>query len=310
MKILKTFIRARIIEHETSVRLSKKSEKRVKVISHSSRIIFLAVYRASSLELQCMFGHKDYGFKDVGRTYCCTGINFTVTQENETVQSFKRFGSRRKLSEVLSPEYDEDDDDLDRLDDDEMLYNSKYFPATTFDSSAVLCFEFWNGDVHFIPSGIGKSFTQIQSVHITGSRMKSVTKEKLEQFPHLIYLNLASNSIEYLASDLFEFNPGMKYVGFHGNRLVVIRPGIFDKLNQLKAIDLTKNFCVDQLADNETSIINVKRHVKLVCNPALQLTKSNRDHESKAQNETIECESAKKFGSMILIFNLFFGYWP
>lgn len=277
----------------------------------------LSITCISSFELQCTLDTITYGFKDLGRIYRCRGRELIVTRENEEVTSVKRF---RSDSATFADFEDDTDNALGSGSGSgdgarESFRSIKSLPTfEDIDTSLVMGFECWSETVHYIPNGLGSIFKNIKGLHITSSGIKKVTKENLQQFPHLIYLNFATNIIEYLTADLFEFNSEMRFVGFSQNRLVVIEPEVFNNLKHLNTIDLGGNTCIDKYAIS-TEIPDIKALIEKSCNYLLELRNEmkekieNCEREKEIAREIGKCDGRKTISNEFSIFKLFFGFW-
>lgn len=242
-----------------------------------------------------------------------------ITRENKEVTGVRRFVSDSTIFDDLEDDNDDGSGSGDGA--KESLLNIDSSPSSgDIDTSLVMGFECWDETVHYIPYGIGAIFVNIKGLHITSSSIKKVTKENLRQFPHLIYLNLATNAIEYLSADLFEFNSEMRFIGFNHNRLVVIEPEVFNNLKHLNTIDLEKNTCIDKHANStENEIPDMKAHIEKSCNYLLELRNEMKEKIDNCKTENESCRNSKVESGKCVdrkallkefsMFKLFFGFW-
>lgn len=104
--------------------------------------------------------------------------------------------------------------------------------------------------VKFIPSGIGKQFTNLKVLFIRSSGLLSVNKNNLKEFgSSLNFLDLYENKITSIDADLFEYNPNMEVIALDGNPFRHIEPEFFTNLKKFRVerIDIrSRDGCIYQ----------------------------------------------------------------
>lgn len=114
----------------------------------------------------------------------------------------------------------------------------------------------------FIPTGIEKFFPNVERIEISRSGLKNLTQNNLKNFSNLKFLNLTSNQLDHLDSDVFEFNDKIEEIDLSENNLKSIRVASLKVLTNLKKLDLSNNLCINETAENEVELKRLK--IKLI----------------------------------------------
>ncbi|XP_070500138.1 uncharacterized protein [Chironomus tepperi] len=185
-----------------------------------------------SADMECEFGM--FYFIAVGDVYCCDLKNTLniKSKESAVINSAKGTHETGKSDSDIAGFY-------------------------SVDSSRV---------IEYFPRNLANFFTNIKAIFINYGRLKEIQQSDLKPFPKLVYLNLGDNGIEFLEDGLFTYNPELKVVSFSSNKLIHIGTQVFDNLNNLAWLYLSKNNCISMKAiDNRTAVKEVISQAKLKC---------------------------------------------
>jgi hypothetical protein len=119
--------------------------------------------------------------------------------------------------------------------------------------------------VDFIPRDITKHFKNIHSIAIGRTKLKSITKEDLRQFPSLRLLHLESNPIEVLDGDLLTFIPKVERVNIFHSKITYVGSDLFSNSKSLNYVSLAGNTCINEDATTPSAIEDLKRKLVCVC---------------------------------------------
>lgn len=103
--------------------------------------------------------------------------------------------------------------------------------------------------VKFIPAGIKKKIPNLLAIEIKNSGLIHLEREDLRQFgDDLDRTHFEYNRLTALESNIFEYNPNMKYVSFNGNPLKFINQILFVNLKKFKLIYMRfkNSTCIDR----------------------------------------------------------------
>lgn len=116
-----------------------------------------------------------------------------------------------------------------------------------------------------IPSGLGSVFPNIEYFTIWNSTLKTVTSTDIQQFSNLLELWLYVNDLEYLESNLFEYNPKVKYIHFNSNKIKYIGGNFFKNLPNLEKASFWYNPCITGEANDTASLEVIKNEAQQKC---------------------------------------------
>jgi hypothetical protein len=159
--------------------------------------------------------------------------------------------------------------------------------------------------INYFPRGLDHFFKNLKAIEIYKSKLREIHQEDLKPFPRLVELILHYNLLEVLEEGLFDFNTDLEYIYFEGNKIVNIKPHVFDHLSRLSYLYLTFNVCIDRYAENSISNVrNVIIDARLQCvnseYSTLKVQLASFETESKFLNSQ---EFSKKFSALETIFN-------
>lgn len=119
--------------------------------------------------------------------------------------------------------------------------------------------------VNFIPLGIEKYFPELVGVAIMSCHLKSIEKTDLKPFDKLIYLHIASNDLETLPNDLFEYHPELRAIQAYNNKIKSVGENIFTRLTNLQYAQFRNNICITTDANISHQIPALIQELKVKC---------------------------------------------
>lgn len=133
------------------------------------------------------------------------------------------------------------------------------------ENSDVIGIEIYNQICHYVPQGMSTHFVNIEALWIYNSSLISIYASDLKQFPKLRVLVVQRNPLQYLAGNIFEFNPELQRISFSLNKLKHIGQDIFMPLRDLQIAGFTSNTCIDSFARTPNELEELKNEIKLKC---------------------------------------------
>lgn len=116
------------------------------------------------------------------------------------------------------------------------------------------------------PQGIGEIFPNLATIQIDESGIRELTRDDLMSYPNLLMIVLTGNELETLESNVFDGTPNMECINFNGNRIRHLGPRVFKRLDNLMALRLAENFCINAEAQmNQTALAEVLWQSSLAC---------------------------------------------
>lgn len=123
-----------------------------------------------------------------------------------------------------------------------------------------------NGGVSTIfPSAIGTIFPNIEVLSVWNASLKLIASRDLQQFSNLRECWLNANDLNYLESDLFEYNPKVEVIVFKNNQIKFIGANFFSYLPKLRKADFRHNDCIDGEATDIATLNTIKDEIKGKC---------------------------------------------
>lgn len=228
----------------------------------SIRIYFLTILSCAinvgGFNLECTFGTEDWNFGAAGKT--CYMKNVVVTAPNQMVTSVNsRSGLKDSEVKLIRADFQ---------------------------------------TINFIPSGIEKYFPELLGVAIMNCHLKSIEKSDLKTFDKLIYLHIASNDLETLPNDLFEFHTELRTIQAYNNKLKYVGENIFAQLKSLQYAQFSNNICInpdDSLSHQIPALIQelkVKCPMKL--SPLQECQRNSEELEEEIQKLKAQVKSLKR----------------
>lgn len=123
-----------------------------------------------------------------------------------------------------------------------------------------------NLNIERFPNSLGESFANLEVVRITFCGMRLLLKESMQNLTKLKYLDLISNKIEKLDSDVFELAPNLVEVVMNNNRLKFIGALILEPLKKLHFISFGGNVCISSYFKyTHEQLSRLKTEITLKC---------------------------------------------
>ena len=141
-----------------------------------------------------------------------------------------------------------------------------------------------------VPKGLTKIFPKMTNLTVWYSSLQYVNKNDLAEYKLLKKVYFMYDKIEFLPGDLFEGFKNLEVITLIGNDLKIIEPTIFDGLNKLKHVNLSKNtnytkFYSEyrEFSNRNATLEEVKLEVNQVFCKNFQLYKNIIQNQAEAQ---------------------------
>lgn len=117
---------------------------------------------------------------------------------------------------------------------------------------------------HYLPSGIEKFFPSIKFLKLQGTGLKIISSVDLQPLTNLVKLELPSNALEILDSDLFAFSKNLDHVHFGSNKIKHVGVGILHNFNNKQAnLFFNDNPCINVSG----TVDEVQHTLETMCQP-------------------------------------------
>lgn len=133
------------------------------------------------------------------------------------------------------------------------------------DESGVVALSIYEGTCEVIPSGFGSVFPNVEFFQIWSAKLKTVSSADIQQFDKLREIWLYTNELEYLESNLFEYNQNVEYINFKSNKIKYIGGNFFENLPNLQGASFYDNVCTSSEADSAASLEDIKNEIRQRC---------------------------------------------
>ncbi|KAG5668137.1 hypothetical protein PVAND_016089 [Polypedilum vanderplanki] len=119
-----------------------------------------------------------------------------------------------------------------------------------------------------IPPGFDIYFRNVEGIFAFSSDKTELLKEDLMNFPKLRYLDMSTNRLRNLPSDVFEDNLQMEWIDLSENRIKYVGLDILEPLKKLHYANFGSNICIDELARDKSDIERtLKKNLVRNCQP-------------------------------------------
>lgn len=125
-----------------------------------------------------------------------------------------------------------------------------------------------NQNIGFVPRGIGKFFPNLESLHMSNTGVEDISYYDIESLPMLRQLDLFSNRIQVVQTDLFWYNPRIQHVSFDSNPIRSVSASVFDFRYDLVTLNFPTTSCIHAAAAGRDAVINLVSRLNIEC-PAL-----------------------------------------
>lgn len=112
-----------------------------------------------------------------------------------------------------------------------------------YSDGAVKVIKIFEKACEVIPPGVGSFFPSVEGFSVQKSQLKTITSADIQQFSNLRELWLDDNNLEYLESNLFEFNPRVEYINCASNNIKYIGGSFLQNLPSLQDTTFSSNPC-------------------------------------------------------------------
>lgn len=146
-----------------------------------------------------------------------------------------------------------------------MITGAHSIPGKT--NNDVIGLNIWNQNLRKIPQGIDGDFKNIQAFQVYNSKLGTIAKEDLRQFPNLILLSILKNDVLVIDGDLLAYNRKLLNVDFISNLLLHIGENLFQGLTTLVSVNFSNNPCVSSYRATPQSIQELNRQFPILCPP-------------------------------------------
>lgn len=119
--------------------------------------------------------------------------------------------------------------------------------------------------MEFMPKAIDQFFPSIIAITVFNAGLTVITDDDMQPFPKLKFFALENCKITSLEFRLFLYNPELKVISFRYNQLATIDDRVFDYIDDLEKLDLTKNVCVNKKANDRYEVRRLIKEISAKC---------------------------------------------
>jgi len=149
--------------------------------------------------------------------------------------------------------------------------------------------------IFYIPRGIEVYIKKLTILIIKNCGLRKVTKQNLEKFSELLYLDLSYNQIEILEHGLFQSNKYLTKIILNSNKIRVVEGNVFNILQNIDYLDFRNTDCYSGMQDKRHEIIFLVKQIETVClNYNLKLWNHISNNNEKFDNLTKENTKMRK----------------
>lgn len=117
----------------------------------------------------------------------------------------------------------------------------------------------------FIPRGIDSFFPNIVGLSMDFCNISSINGFELYGYDHLQWISISNNRIEHIPGNFFSQNPNMQFAHFNNNRISSVGVNLLTTLESFQLAQFWQNVCIDQGADNASSMPNLISNLRVNC---------------------------------------------
>lgn len=110
-----------------------------------------------------------------------------------------------------------------------------------------------------------KGMQDLEYMYLGNNHITSVPKDVFTTLMKIVIISLSNNQIEAIPRGLFDNNLKLKRVYFYNNKVKYIESGTFNGLENLIAVDLASNTCLNKEYNETAGIIQLKNDLKTNC---------------------------------------------
>ena len=123
----------------------------------------------------------------------------------------------------------------------------------------------FNIETKKIPSGISKIFPNLTGLYWWYAKLPEISANDLKQFPNLVVIDLLKNNIKTLEGGIFHHTLNLTVVNIDRNPLKRVDDYLLDGLNLLRNASFLSSRCINFVATNQSSLIELKQKISENC---------------------------------------------
>jgi BspA type Leucine rich repeat region (6 copies) len=122
-----------------------------------------------------------------------------------------------------------------------------------------------------LPQNFHQFFPNLQSIDLQQSQVEWISQVHFKNLAQLAQIHFNANSIHTLESNLFIYNPTLIAVMFNNNPIRHVGFEVFEDLPLLTDLQFRSTTCINQQAQNQTSISNLIFQLYANCPPTFEM---------------------------------------
>lgn len=122
-----------------------------------------------------------------------------------------------------------------------------------------------------VPVNISGFFPNLEAISLNNCDLEEIKREDINGFSNLQQLHLKPNKITEIGNNLFEGNPGMKFISFTSNPIKNVAYNVFDDLNELVILDISLAKCISSDNSNRNDVLSVIFRISVNCPPTFKM---------------------------------------
>lgn len=119
--------------------------------------------------------------------------------------------------------------------------------------------------MEFMPKAFDQFFPDIVAITVFNAGLSVITETDLQPFPKLRIFAVENCKMTSLEFRLFLYNPELKVISFRYNQLASIDDRVFDYIDDLEKLDLSKNVCIDKKANDRYKVRRLIKEISAKC---------------------------------------------
>lgn len=124
--------------------------------------------------------------------------------------------------------------------------------------------------LRLVPANISSFFQNLEAISLNNCDLEEIKREDIRGFSKLRQLHLNPNRITEIGNNLFEGNPGMKFITFTNNPIKHVAYNLFDDLTELVTLDILHGTCVSSNS-NKNNILSFIFQISANCPPTFKM---------------------------------------
>lgn len=119
--------------------------------------------------------------------------------------------------------------------------------------------------MEYMPKAIDQFFPNTEAITVFTAGLRVIREADLQPFLKLRILALENCRLTTLEFRLFLHNPKLNTISFRHNQLESIDDRVFDFIDNLEKLDLSKNVCIDKKGNNRYKVRQVVKEIAEKC---------------------------------------------